>query len=304
MDSIPRKDVESCFELLERIIESGGPQPAEYPYLNELIAQIARMEHHRLIPVGSAYDWWKAVCETRLAGTVQHFVTSTPHGYHGDFEIIDKIYRQEVHHDPRLGAWDRFFHAQAAPAAVRNRKEYLQRLLNSHFKRQPGGVSVLNIGSGPGRDMLEWFEQNESAPVTFDCVDQDPRAIEWAAQVCTPHLDRIRFHCVNAFRFRVQSHYGLIWSAGLFDYLSDRLFIRLLRRLLGLVAPGGEVVLGNFGPANPNRAYMETLGGWRLIHRSEPELLQLAHAAGAPPGAVSIGREPEGVNLFLHIQLT
>jgi hypothetical protein len=90
-----------------------------------------------------------------------------------------------------------------------------------------------------------------------------------------------------------------VWSAGLFDYLEDRLFVRLLARLAGAVRPGGELVVGNFAASNPSRAYVE-LFGWSLHHRSAEELLVMAGQAGLAGSRLQVRNKPTGVNLFLH----
>src|ERR1700736_2130177 len=64
---------------------------------------------------------------------------------------------------------------------------------------------------------------------------------------------------------------------------------------------GGELVVGNFSNRNTHRSYME-FGGWRLIHRDEDDLLALAKAANIQGAAVRIDQEPNGINLFMHIQ--
>ncbi len=46
---------------------------------------------------------------------------------------------------------------------------------------------------------------------------------------------------------------------------------------------------------------MELFGEWFLYHRTEEHLINLAEQAGFDKEKISIGRENEGVNLFLHL---
>jgi extracellular factor (EF) 3-hydroxypalmitic acid methyl ester biosynthesis protein len=103
----------------------------------------------------------------------------------------------------------------------------------------------------------------------------------------------------NAMRFRTEQKFDLIWSSGLFDYLNERTFVFLLARLRDMMASAGTVVVGNFSENNPDRAYMELIGDWFLIHRSEADLIRLALAAGFEPEQISVTADPTGVNLFL-----
>ena len=52
------------------------------------------------------------------------------------------------------------------------------------FSKKRKEVRVLNVGSGPGKDMLDFFQDNSDANVYFDCVDFDKDAIKYAARLC------------------------------------------------------------------------------------------------------------------------
>lgn len=155
----------------------------------------------------------------------------------------------------------------------------------------------MNVGSGPGRDVFELLSAHD-LPVSIDCVDQDKTAINYAKSLCHSFDEQVRFFDSNIFYFRGRKKYDLIWSAGLFDYLDDRLFKLLLKKIYKQLNPDGRLVVGNFSPNNPSRDYME-FGQWYLNHRSEEELLLLADGL---QGKVSIEKEQEGINLFLTIE--
>ena len=232
--------------------------------------------------------------------TMQGFALLKPHGYAGDFEIIDRIYGRRITAEPHLAAWDRYFHAQPAPRAVRNRKDYFHALLDRHAaRRRP--LRVLNLASGPGRCMAEWLAAHRAAAASFVCVELDAAAIAHASELTRGSADRVTFFRENVLRFTSAERFDVIWAAGICDYFSEPIMVRMVRRFLGLLAPGGELVAGNFSDVNPSRAYMEFLGEWRLHHRSAATLRQIALAAGAPAAAIRVDAEPEGVNLFLHV---
>ncbi len=233
--------------------------------------------------------------------TMQGMALCKVHGYAGDFEIIDRIYQNYISSNPVLANWDHFYHRQPAPRAVRNRKTYFHDLLDRHSARC-NPLNVLKIASGPGRSMFEWLSAHPDAPITIDCVELDGTAIEYAKNLNKPFLDRITFEQKNALRYKPTRTYDLIWAAGIFDYFNDAIFCRMIRRLLPALASGGEMVIGNFSNFNPSRAYMELLGEWRLQYRSGEQLRTLAEDAGVPPRNITLGQEPEGVNLFLHIR--
>ena len=128
-------------------------------------------------------------------------------------------------------------------------------------------------------------------------------AVDHAKSLCKDSLHKTTSHVKNALRFQSKNKYGLIWSAGLFDYFDDKVFVFMLRKPGTMVAEGDEIVIGNFSPTNPSRTYME-LFEWRLHHRSPPGLKALEVAAGFAADQVSVEKEPTGVNLFLHVILS
>lgn len=232
--------------------------------------------------------------------TMQGYVLMKPHGYAGDFVIIERIYAGWLSPHPHLVNWDRFFHAQEAPRAVVNRKKYFIELLRS-FNTNNTRRDVLNIGCGPIQDVVEFLSEGKT-PVFFDCVDYDKDAIEYSFNKAERKglLNNIEFCRDNALKFRPAKQYDLIWSAGLFDYLDEKYFKTLLSRQLDFVKPGGKLVIGNFSLDNPCRDWMEC-GNWFLHHRSSDDLTKIASECGVPREKISVESEPLGVNLFLHI---
>ena len=288
--------MQECIDYLEGLVKRQGPLPHEYDQLNLCMQTIMESVRGGAFSREQLAEFWDQAGLAFTPETMQGFVTRKPHGYAGDFEIIDRIYTHYT--SSLLPHWDHFFHAQAAPKAVCNRKAFLLGLLEDFLSA--GGGYILNVASGPARDVLEFFQLHPEAAVHFDCVELDPRAIAFASQLNSAFLERINFHHVNAFFFKTDQRYNLVWSAGLFDYLSDKHFKKLLVRLFKLVASGGELVVGNFCISNSSRDYME-FGEWVLQHRSASTLLQLAMEAGMLEQDIRVESEPEGINLFLRV---
>jgi extracellular factor (EF) 3-hydroxypalmitic acid methyl ester biosynthesis protein len=135
-------------------------------------------------------------------------------------------------------------------------------------------------------------------------VDNDPAAISRARANTLVHAGRdcgskIEFVCRNALRFRSEDKFDLVWSSGLFDYLNNKTFVFLARRLKELLSSSGLLVLGNFASQNPSRPYMELVGEWFLVHRTRQELLRLAEAAGFQKKRCKVVCDETGLNLFL-----
>lgn len=298
--------MEQHLAYIEKLVAKGGPSPSEYASFDRWLGKVARQYRAGKLREEDLSALREAFGEALSRKTLQGFSLQKPHGYTGDFEIIDRMYTKHVTGEDHLKNWDLYFQRHAGPTAVRNRKAYFLNLLKSMeaaHAEEKASLPVLNVASGPSRDVFEFFRGNGQRPaVRFECVDNDPKAIRYAKELCAPYLDRVTFHQANALRFRSEKRYQLVWSAGLFDYLGDKGFEFLLGHLLQMVRSDGELVVGNFSPRNPTRNYMEIVGDWHLYHRDAEELTRRALSCGIAEEDVRIGREPAGVNLFLHVK--
>lgn len=291
-------------EFIEYLIRKDGPLPSDYNILKSWLRELGcevrkgKLSQDDINIIRSTFK------EAVSKSTIQGFSLEKPHGYPGDYEIIEKIYLNAVSQDKRLKNWDIFFHTQDAPNAVRNRKQYFVQLLKNleSTDKRDGSIPVLNIASGPARDIYDFMEKENDGRIILDCIDHDPDSIAYAKNLCNKYLNRISFAEANAFKVDVQKKYRLVWSAGLFDYLDGRKFIFLLNKLIQHLEEDGEVVIGNFSDINPTRDYMEIIGDWYLYHRDPDNLVLFAEQCGINRSDIYIGKEPLGINLFLHIK--
>jgi SAM-dependent methyltransferase len=279
---------------LSKLILRDGPQKEEFGLVNHMFSKCYREDRE-----GFAAHFSKLRKEVRAfhsLDSVVGFCYQQPHGYAGDFEMIERLYSNYISEDPVVEKWDAFAQAQPAAKAVRNRKNYFTNLL-----RTVAPHSVLNVASGPCRDLKEFFGWCPQTEMKVDCIDLDKKAIMYARQLLGED-PRVTFQNRNVLRWQCDKTYDLIWSAGLFDYFTDRIFVKVLGRLLKCLNKGGMLVIGNFSDTNPNRPFMEVAMNWHLYHRSASDLERLAREAGAGHHDLWVGSEKEGVNLFLHIK--
>src|SRR5204863_2980 len=72
-----------------------------------------------------------------------------------------------------IGAkWDEFFHRFDASQAVRNRKTYFIETICHLIKERKGNLSVLNLASGPCRDVAECIQSlnGDARRIEFHCI--------------------------------------------------------------------------------------------------------------------------------------
>lgn len=236
-------------------------------------------------------------------GLMSSHSRTKPLGYAGDHVIIDMIYQRSTAKCDVGKMMDEFYHRQKAPTAVRNRKNFFIDTVAALCHIKPV-ASILNIACGPCRDVAEALDKAGTAAekASFHCIDMDPRAISYAQTVVdSSKAPQICWQATDAFRFRTRKKYDLVWSAGLFDYLNDRLAAALLRKMLDATSEGGEVIVGNFHISNPDRPWMEWCGDWHLIHRDEEDMRSICHRAGVPTDTLRFHYEPTGINMFLRL---
>ncbi|MFH6602898.1 methyltransferase domain-containing protein [Maribacter algicola] len=224
-----------------------------------------------------------------------------PNGYPGDYLFLDRIYTNHISNNPNYGIWDMYLQQHAAPKAVRNRKDYFKGLVKDKAMGRCQ-INVLNVISGSGRELFELYNEGSTKNIYTTCVEIDKEAIEFSKNLNKDHIKNIEYTNTNIFRYETSNTYDLIWAAGLFDYLDDRAFVKLLKRFRRWQKKGGEIVIGNYNDDyNPSRDYMEVFGDWHLIHRTETQMRHLAEQAGFSTG-VSVGRTPDNVILYLHLR--
>ncbi|WP_137931273.1 class I SAM-dependent methyltransferase [Mesorhizobium comanense] len=292
---------DELIELLQALVERGGPAEGDWP---ELVGALAS-EHGRQFVIQDGVSHRRSSnkrLELFLAGcprvfhgtaTMQGFARCKPHGYAGDFEIIERIYNMACSALADLSAWDRFFHAGDAARAVRNRASVLRQIIGETRPRK-----ILTVGCGPSLDILQ-ATAGLGEPIEITFLDTDSAALARAA-VNLGSMPQITAHFVhkNALRYRTDEKFDLIWSSGLFDYLNDKTAVFLLKRLTGMMADNGAICFGNFGHENRSRPYMEIIGEWFLRHRAPRDLEKLATAADIARSRFRCQADDTGLNLF------
>ena len=290
-------------EFIRQMVAQGGPVLSDYELLNDWSRTVAGEVRDGTLSQQDVQEIRTAFGRALSEETLQGFVYTKPHGYPGDYEILEKLYLECVSRDSNLANWDSFLHWQRTAIAVKNRKQYFVCLLKClEHSSYNGQILILDVASGSARGEFEFLCKDGVGKTFFDCVDYDVDAINYAKNLCGDFLGRMNFYNANIFRFKTRNRYQLVWSAGLFDYFSDKQFKFILKRLITFLDIEGELVIGNFSPNNPTRDYMEIVGDWYLQYRTEKDLVNLAQDCGIPATNIRITQEPEEIILFLHIK--
>jgi len=256
-------------------------------------------------------ELWAVAGKWLEKGSLQLRARMKPRGYAGDFDLLTAICEHATSTDPLGRALDRYFLAQAAPEAVRARTEAIAMTLGELRRQRPGGLRVVSVGAGPAIDVQWAFESMPAADrrghdVTL--LDIDPAALDHARGRIEPLRAGDGVTCIRTNLARLPGARNveellppadLLVCAGMFDYLEAGAATKMLKTFYQRLAPGGLLLVGNFAPTNPTRAFMEWIGNWYLIYRTATDMRGLAHAAAIPEDCCDVVCEPTGIDLFL-----
>ena len=244
-----------------------------------------------------------------------------PLGYAGDYEMVNQIIN-----DPQQGisTYFQIVNAQFLQAAVaeahRNRIEtlvdYLSRAaaLAEQEQRQ---VSVLNVGCGPAVEIERFISRHPNPGLlSFTLVDFSVETLEYTRSrleaAALTRGQKVSIQCVHesvhdllkrAVRPEVGKRnelFDIVYCAGLFDYLSDKVCTRLLQYFVQKSRPGGRVLVTNVHSSNPQIGVMEHVLEWHLIYRDEA---MLESVLPLPREATTIYTDVTGVNVFAEFRI-
>ncbi|MDD4909076.1 MAG: class I SAM-dependent methyltransferase [Candidatus Omnitrophica bacterium] len=232
-----------------------------------------------------------------------------PFGYTGDFKIIEDIYENNPATTGFDRLFDNYFQMSAISVAVRNRKEDFKRLIIDFIKRrQDCKLRIMDLASGPCRELREILFSNEGLckKAIFDCYDNDINAIHFARDALSGFTN-VNFLRENALRITarkdkdVRGKYDLIYSAGLFDYFSERTAVYVVRGLKRFLLPKGNMVIANVRDkySNPSVHFMEWGGDWDLVYRDEEEFKRIFISAGFEESDLDIRYEQQGIMQYI-----
>jgi len=244
-----------------------------------------------------------------------------PLGYAGDYEMVNMMLRDPFEGASAFAKLLNFAMMQSEPVvAHRNRIDYLVEMLDREAKKRVGRrTGVFNLGCGPAVEVERMLIDHESSDLLeFDLLDFNADTIAYTrdrlnhARMRGGRTTRINFHQKSVHQIlraasqedgrRELGCYDVVYCAGLFDYLSQRVCQRLVELFCDMVRPGGLVVVTNVSDDNPRKRFMEYLVEWNLIYRGRREMEELV-PRGKEFERIDLKADPTGVNLFLEIQM-
>lgn len=256
-----------------------------------------------------------------LCAPIVHRTFVKPLGYAGDYEMVNMLLRNRMEGPSTYARLLHLLVLRMEPGqAHRNRIDRLVDYLKQEAARVvPTGrpLRILNLGCGPAHE-VERFIRDEaiSDRCEFTLLDFNAETIEYTrgrleeASRATGRTVPVRFLQMSIndlLRETVKrrgtttpmGEYDLVYCAGLFDYMSDKVCSRLLQLMGAWTTPGGFLLSTNVHPRHRIHALMEDVLEWHLILRTEREMKALADPE---LGHGDVNTDATGVNVFMEIR--
>ncbi|RYZ38685.1 MAG: class I SAM-dependent methyltransferase [Myxococcaceae bacterium] len=194
-----------------------------------------------------------------------------PRGYAGDAALIDYLYMDHAADELHAGREIyRYMHGQPSAVSVRERRELLARMMDETAERRPDS-RILSVACGHLREAEQSRAVAERRLQELIAFDQDPVSL---AEISRLHPDGIVRPVCGSVRALLGgkvtfSELDFVYSAGLYDYLSDSAASRLTSVFFHMLRPGGRLLVANFAVHPPETGYMEAFMDWWLTYRDE-----------------------------------
>lgn len=223
-----------------------------------------------------------------MPGAVMRRCYEKPLGYPGDFQIMNYVYEwQRVGNTP----YEKLLHRIGIEtgACVGTRLRMTQKILAERLAAMPGDkpMHIANLGCGSAYEVYDYLRIGHlPRPVSFTLIDQDERALshayEHAYREVVRHAGRAKVQCLQASfaqllragaLFQTLPAQDVIYSLGLYDYLSHRRARALTHDLYAKVVPGGKLIIANVKQGRETCQWpLEFVTDWSLIYRTEEDM--------------------------------
>lgn len=228
-----------------------------------------------------------------------------PSGYPGDFQMLRAIYERRPLAQGFAGLIDLFFLNTELGRAVPARLDGLREFLAEEVSARSSGVRVLDIACGPSREYSEGAPWGRRSGDEVVCVDFDEAALEYsqaATAAATADGASLSFVRYNALRLCSPRRFGdqhgefdVIYSVGLFDYLSDRQCIGVFVGLQQLLRDEGVIYMAFKDAERYGKTDYQWLVDWYFFQRTEQDVRDLFAAAGCRDGELTMDRDATGI---------
>lgn len=259
-------------------------------------------ESHLTSKLLDAALWWQAYVK--------------PLGYPGDYVVMNYIYDGIHVGDTAFACLAHALAVQIGQFVVR-RKDRVRQTIAELIAERGESVRVASLGCGPAREIAEYVANgvDVAGTLTFTLVDQDVDALQFAGRSISDavknrrHESQIRVEPRKLSVLRLLrdlqpadllSQPDMIYSAGLFDYFSDRTCRVLTKRLYAALRPRGVLLLCNMKAGTDMSWPLEFIADWSLTYRSAESIMTWTE--GLDGAEIALRTEATGYDYMLLLR--
>jgi hypothetical protein len=226
------------------------------------------------------------VAEHFLQDPLTRWSWDKPRGYSGDARLLDFIYRHPSVAEDVANATDLgralFEYTSTAPSSLANwdRRDILAAQVDEVADANGAGTEVLSVAAGHLREAEYSAAYREKRLKRWVALDQDPVSIATIARDYQGTAVEAVDGSVRAILTGRQQPgiFDLVYASGLYDYLVDKVAIKLTQRCLSMLKPNGTFLFANYSYPILVDGYIETFMNWQLLLRSEADMWNIIHA--------------------------
>ncbi len=244
-----------------RVARSFLPRDAWRAYGTELRA-------HRLGPM---------LCEDPITARS----VARPRGYAGDAVLLDMIYAEPALAEAlaQTTPLGRRLNAVAMVSPINNARRERRALLASRIDQAAIGAKpvILAIAAGHLREAEDSHAFRNGRIARWVALDQDAQSCAEIEARLGRRVETIPQSISAILKGEVRvKKVDFAYAAGLYDYLPAAVAIKLTRRVVAMLRPGGRYLFANYATGIWDAGFMEAVMDWNLKLRSPADMAQIA----------------------------
>jgi len=209
---------------------------------------------------------------------VTYHAYSRPRGYPGDAALIDYFYGLNGNGGgngrvTKLGRSisDYLFECPSA-SSVRWRAKLIARMIDDLAGQNPA-AEIMSVACGHFREALQSEAIKQNAVKRVVAFDQDEASLQQIRQEkITRNVECVNGNIRQLITKKLQlGRFDFIYSAGLYDYLNDKVAFLLTLRLMNMLKENGRLLIANFMPETKECGYMQAFMHWKLLYRTRDQ---------------------------------